>query len=60
MKQKEPNLTFSHPTAGALDIGEEKQDNVLRKHHVQLSGGSGAALHIYKDGGWGSICCAKR
>ena len=53
MKQKEPNLTFSHPTAGALDIGEEKQDNVLRKHHVQLSGGSGAALHIYKDGGWG-------
>lgn len=47
-----PSIVVSNPEHGFLDIGEEDNDKVLRKHHVQLSGGTGAALHIYKDGGW--------
>ena len=47
-----PAIVVSNPEHGFLDIGEEENKDVLRKHHVQLGGGTGAALHIYKDGGW--------
>ena len=47
-----PPIIINNPEHGFLEIGEETDDKCLRKHHVQLGGGSGAALHIYKDGGW--------
>lgn len=47
-----PPINIHNPTDGFLEIGEEDDAKILRKHHVQLGGGTGAALHIYKDGGW--------
>lgn len=47
-----PSIIVNNPEHGFLEIGEEDDDKCLRKHHVQLGGGTGAALHIYKDGGW--------
>lgn len=47
-----PPINIHNPEHGFLEIGEETDDKILRKHHVQLGGGTGAALHIYKDGGW--------
>jgi len=47
-----PPINIHNPEHGFLEIGEETDAKVLRKHHVQLGGGTGAALHIYKDGGW--------
>jgi hypothetical protein len=50
-----PPIRINNPEHGFLDIGEETDDKVQRKHHVQLGGGTGAALHIYSDGGWSLI-----
>jgi hypothetical protein len=50
-----PPIRINNPEHGFLDIGEETDNKVQRKHHVQLGGGTGAALHIYSDGGWALV-----